>query len=133
MLLFRSLTIKTGVSAGSKAAITAITEALRLELAPFGITVVTVNTGAVRTNGLANGANFKLPPTSLYKGIEKQIAARARGDDGMPRTEPSVYAERVVGDILAGASGQIWRGGYASVVRFMLSKLPAWIAVSRPR
>lgn len=117
-----------GVSAGSKAAMTAITEALRLELAPFGITVVTVNTGAVRTNNFANGVNFELPSTSLYKSIEKQIAARARGEDGTPRMEPSVYAEKVVDDILGGASGQIWRGGYASLVRFVLSKLPVWVS-----
>lgn len=133
MPVFRSLTTMTGVSAGSKAAMTAITEALRLELAPFGITVATVNTGAVRTNNFANGVNFELPSTSLYKSIEKQIAARARGEDGTPRMEPSVYAEKVVGDILGGASGQIWRGGYASLVRFVLSKLPVWVSVSRLR
>lgn len=110
---------------------TAITETLRLELAPFGVTVVTVNTGAVRTNILASGPDFKLPATSRYKSTEKEIASRARGEDGTPRMEPSVYAEKVVGDIMGGASGQIWRGGYASIVRFALSKLPVMVSVSR--
>ena len=110
---------------------TATTEALRLELAPFGVTVLTVNTGAVRTNGLANGVNFKLPLTSRYKSIEKEIAARARGEDGTPRMEPSVYAAKVVGDVLRGCRGQVWRGSYASVVRWVLSRLPSSMAVSR--
>lgn len=110
---------------------TAITETLRLELAPFGVTVVTVNTGAVRTNILASGPDFKLPATSRYKSIEKEIASLARGEDGTPRMEPSVYAEKVVGDIMGGASGQIWRGGHASIVRFALSKLPVMVSVSR--
>ena len=129
--IFRSLNNVLGISAGSKAAMTATTEALRLELAPFGVTVLTVNTGAVSTNGFANGVNFKLPPTSRYKSIEKEIAARARGEDGTPRMEASVYAEKVVGDILGGCSGQVWRGGYASVVRWVLSRLPSSVSVSR--
>ncbi|KAF6228565.1 hypothetical protein HO173_011868 [Letharia columbiana] len=124
-----------GVYAGSKAAMTAITEALRLELAPLGVAVVTVNTGLVKTNGLANGTNFKLPPNSMYKSIEKDIAGRARGEDGTPRMEPSVYAEKVVADIMGGARGQIWRGGYASIVRFALSKLPVlvtdWVFIQK--
>ncbi|CAF9919647.1 hypothetical protein IMSHALPRED_004685 [Imshaugia aleurites] len=121
----------TGIYAGSKAAMTAITVALRLELAPFGVGVVTVNTGAVNTNTLASGANFKLPAGSVYKSIKKEIAGRARGEDGTPRMEPSVYAEKVVGDVLGGARGQIWRGGYASIVRFALSKLPISLSLSQ--
>ena len=108
---------------------TAITEALRLELARFGVTVVTVNTGAVSTNTLADGRNFKLPPTSRYKSI-KEISGRARGE-GTPRTESSVYAQEVVSDNLGGARGQIWRGSYASIVRFVVSKLPASVSVSQ--
>lgn len=81
-----------------------ITETLRQELAPFGVKVVTVVTGGVKTNNLANGANFKLPPTSPYLSIEKEIAARARGEDGIPRMEASVYADKVVGDLLKGAN-----------------------------
>lgn len=120
-----------GIYAGSKAAVTAITDTLRLELAPFGVKVVTVNTGAVRTNTLSSGTNFKLPTTSKYKGIEEEIAGRARGEDGTPRMEPSVYAEKVVGDVLGGANWQIWRGGYASIVRFTSSWFPASISVSQ--
>lgn len=120
-----------GIYAGSKAAVTAISDTLRLELAPFNVKVVTVNTGAVSTNNLSTGLNFKLPPTSKYKGIEKEISDRAVGKDGTPRMEPSVYAEKVVGDVLRGANWQIWRGGYASIVQFTSSWFPASVSVSQ--
>lgn len=107
-----------------------ITDTLRLELAPFGVKVVTVDTGAVSTKTLSAGVDFKLPSTSQYLGIEKEIAARARGEDGTPRMEPSVYAEKVVSDVLAGANWHIWRGGYASMVRFTSSWFPRWLSVS---
>jgi len=110
--------------------VTAITDTLRLELAPFGVKVITVNTGAISTNILASGKDFKLPPDSKYKSIEKTIAARAGGDDGTPRMEPSVYAEKVVADVLAGANWHIWRGGYASIVKFTSAWLPLSMAVS---
>ena len=112
---------------------TAITDTLRLELAPFGVKVVTVITGAVSTNTLSNGVDFELPANSIYKSIEKEIAARARGEDGTPRMEPSVYAEKVVADILQGANWQIWRGGYASIVRFTSHWFPTAISVSLHR
>ena len=120
----------SGIYTGSKAALTAISDTLRMELAPFNVKVVTVVTGAISTNTLAGGATFKLPPTSRYLSIEKEIVARARGEDGTPRMEPSVYAEKVVNDVLGGANWQIWRGGYASVVRFTSTLFPWSIAVS---
>ena len=107
----------------------AITDAFRLEMAPFGVKVVTVY--AVSTNTLSRGKDFKLLGNSHYKSIEKEIAARARGEDGTPRMEPSEYADRVVGDVLGASTWQIWRGGYDSIVRFTSSWFPASVSVSR--
>lgn len=92
--------------------------------------MVTVVTGAVNTNALSTGLNFKLPPTSVYKSIEKEIADRANGRDGTPRMEPSVYAEKVVDDVLRGANWQVWRGGYASTVHLISSYFPSSLSVS---
>ncbi|KAL8881771.1 MAG: hypothetical protein Q9198_001093 [Flavoplaca austrocitrina] len=114
-----------GIYAGSKAAVTAISDTLRLELAPFGVKVVTAVTGAVSTNILSSGSAFKLPATSRYKSIEKEISDRAAGKDGTPRMEPSIYAEKVVQDVLRGANWQVWRGGYASIVYFTSSWFPS--------
>ena len=121
----------TGINAGSKAAETAITDAFRLEMAPFGVKVITVHIGALSTNNFSTGKNFKLPESSRYNSIEKGIAARARGEDGVPRIEAAEYAERVVGDVLGGSTWQIWRGGYASIVRYISSWFPASVSVSR--
>lgn len=117
--------MNTGVYAASKAAVTMISETLRLELAPFGVKVVTVCTGLVSSNTLATRQNFQLPPTSQYLSIEKEIAARARGDDGFTRMDTSIYAEKVVSDVLGGANGQVWRGTFASINRFMSSWFPS--------
>ena len=119
-----------GLYAASKAAVTTMSDTLRLELAPFGVKVVTVNTGAVRTNTLAAGVNFELPHTSKYKAIEREILARAKGEDGTPRMEPSVFAKKVVDDTLGGTNGPVWRGSYASIVRLVTSWLPMSVYVS---
>lgn len=121
-----------GIYTGSKVAVTAISDTLRLELAPFGVKVVTVVTGAVRTNILSIGVNFVIPANSMFKSIEKEIAARAWGEDGTPRMETAVYAEKVVADSLGGANRQIWRGSHASIVRFTSNLFPASISVSLP-
>ena len=42
-----------------------------------------------------------------------------------------VYVENIVGDVLVGASGQIWKKACASVVRFVVSKLPRLFSVSQ--
>ncbi|KAL9070407.1 MAG: hypothetical protein Q9157_005819 [Trypethelium eluteriae] len=114
-----------GIYAGSKAAMTQISDTLRMEMAPFSVKVVTVHTGAVKSNALADGPSFKLPPTSRYLSIEKEIAARARGEDGVPRMDTSVYADRVVGDVLAGANRTIWRGSVASLVSIFNGWMPS--------
>ncbi|KAL9043534.1 MAG: hypothetical protein Q9214_003285 [Letrouitia sp. 1 TL-2023] len=114
-----------GIYGGSKAAVNVISDTLRLELAPFGVKVVTVITGAISTNVFKSGKDFKLPADSYYANIEDQIAARARGEDGVKRMDPTTYAEKVVTDILAGANGETWRGAYASIIRFMSSYLPS--------
>ena len=109
---------------------TSITDALRLEMAALGVKVFTVHTGAVSTNTLSAGDKFVLHANSVYKDIEKHIAARARGEDGTPRMEPSEFAERVISDVLGGNNFQIWRGGYASIVRFTSYWFPTFISVS---
>ena len=74
---------------------------------------MTVNTGAVRTNTLAAGDSFKMPHTSKYKAIEKEVSARAKGEDGTPRIELSVFAKRAVNETLGRTDWPAWRGSYA--------------------
>ena len=89
-------------------------------------------TGAVSTRTLDTGKDFKLPAASIYKSIEDQIAARARGEDGVKRLSTSEYARQVVKDVRHGVNGSTWRGGMASVVKFVASYAPVRLWVSAP-
>ena len=119
-----------GIYGASKAALVTLDETLRLELAPFGVKVSTIITGAVETNIMTNGPAVKLPSGSLYKATEKTILARARGEDVAGKMKPTEYADSVVSDILGGATGKVWRGGMASMVRHSTSILPTYVIVS---
>ena len=110
-----------------------ISETLQLELAPLGVKVVTVVTGAIDTLLLPNAPPFSLPPSSQYKSIEKEIAARTRGEDGTPRTNAAAFAEKVVGDVLGKNGGTVWRGSMASVIWWAGWFPSTWLVSCRPR
>ncbi len=109
--------MRTGIYGASKAALTILSETLRLEMAPFDVKVVTVITGVVGTNIMTNVSEIKLPPDSQYWPVEKNIAARARGVDVRKKMRKGAFAEKVVTDVLGGANGKIWRGELASTIR----------------
>lgn len=67
----------------SKAAIAMFTQTMRLELAPFGITVVELKTGGVKSNFAANQievARATLPENSMYLSAKKAIESMLAGD-----------------------------------------------------
>jgi len=106
-----------GSYAASKRALELIAETLRLELSPFGVDVISVVTGGVKTNGQTYFSDFALPEESLYKPIEKLIAGRARGEDGMPRMDLMEYATEVAGKISERTAGKFWYGQHADSVK----------------
>jgi NAD(P)-dependent dehydrogenase (short-subunit alcohol dehydrogenase family) len=68
-----------GAYCSSKAALHALSDALRMEVAPFGIQVVTVQPGGVQSSfGAHAEAAIQLPADSIYRGVEKGIHARAQ-------------------------------------------------------
>ncbi|KAJ8068356.1 hypothetical protein OCU04_003918 [Sclerotinia nivalis] len=100
-----------GLYAASKRSLELLSETLRLELQPFGVYVLSVVTGAVRTNGQTYFEDWKLPEDSLYKPIETTIHGRARGGDGVPRMDTMEYADQVVNDIIGrSGDGRSWCG-----------------------
>lgn len=125
-------TLITAVYNASKAALTMFSETLRLELAPLGVRVVSVITGAVDTNIMRNSSMPMLPPSSRYLAAKKQIIDLAMGaaEDGVQRMATEAFAEKVVGDVLGGANGKIWRGEYASTVRVSSVLMPMGVLVS---
>ncbi len=113
----------TGAYCSSKSAIHAISDALRMELAPFGIQVVTVQPGGVRSSfGDHAEAGIRLPESSLYRPIESAIHARAQaGQQNATPTE--AFVEPVVEKLLADRVPPIIRGGAGSVKFVMLKRL----------
>lgn len=105
----------------SKAAMAMFSDHQRLELAPFGIKVVDLKTGAVASNFFRNVAGTKLPESSLYLPARDAIEKSLAGDGMKEKTmDTTVWAECVVAQLLKKKpSSNIWAGANASKVRFM--------------
>ncbi|KAL2849807.1 putative hydroxybutyrate dehydrogenase [Aspergillus pseudodeflectus] len=116
-----------GVYGASKRSLEIITETLRIELAPFGVRVATLVTGAVESQGKTHSDGLTLPEDSLYKSIEEDIIARATWNDGVPRESASKWANNVVARLIGGASGLVWAGSHAGTMWLFEKVLPSWI------
>ncbi|KAJ4418778.1 hypothetical protein N0V82_005343 [Gnomoniopsis sp. IMI 355080] len=106
-----------GTYSASKRSLEIVAETLRLEMAPFGVDVLEVVTGAVKSNGQTYFGDFKLPEQSPYKNIESLIASRAQGKDGVHRMETAEYATGVADKILQRTTGRFWYGSNADETR----------------
>ena len=76
-----------GVYCSSKAALNSISDALRIELAPFGIKVITVRPGGIKTNfgdTAFGGLEFLDRKKSVYAGIADFIEKRANSSQDNP-------------------------------------------------
>jgi 1-acylglycerone phosphate reductase len=100
-------------------------ETLRMELAPFGVNVITAMIGLVSTNFHPNSLDFQLPKDSMYKSIEQHIADENSGKHNPPGMDVNVLAKNLVDDILKKKTGQIWRGKSASAVKWASTFVPS--------
>ncbi|KAH2682717.1 hypothetical protein KXW53_003142 [Aspergillus fumigatus] len=106
----------------SKAALHSLSDAMRIELAPFGVKVTTVITGGVQSRIARE--DRQLAPDSLYKGIlpENNRRVRHSQEGAMSR---DAYAESVVARIVR-HSGQrsykkwIWEGNKSKLIQFLV-------------
>jgi NAD(P)-dependent dehydrogenase (short-subunit alcohol dehydrogenase family) len=115
-----------GAYCSSKAALHALTDALRMELAPFGIDVVSIQPGGVRSSfGEHSADSIRLPDDSLYRKAEKGLQARAQaGQAGAVPAEE--FAVPVVEKLLLTPPPRIIREGTSSVRLPLLKRvLPA--------
>jgi NAD(P)-dependent dehydrogenase (short-subunit alcohol dehydrogenase family) len=107
----------------SKAAIHSITDALRMELKPFGIHVVSIQPGGVRSSfGDHAEAAIRLPEDSLYRSAARGIRARAQAGqrDAMPA---EAFAVPVVDALLRRPPPRVIRAGANSLRLPLLKKL----------
>jgi short-subunit dehydrogenase len=88
-----------GAYCASKAAIHSVSEALRMELAPFGVEVVIVKPGAVKSAFGDNATDhLDLIPDSMYKPVEDGIKKRAKiSQEG---AEPADTVARDIADAI---------------------------------
>ncbi|KAI0899782.1 putative hydroxybutyrate dehydrogenase [Annulohypoxylon nitens] len=106
-----------GTYAASKRSLELVAETLRLELAPFGVDVLEVVTGAVKTMGQTYFGDLKLPTESLYKSIEDTFISRAQGNDQLPRMDTMEYGTAVVDSITNRTTGRFWYGNNVEMIR----------------
>ncbi|KAJ8125900.1 hypothetical protein O1611_g7736 [Lasiodiplodia mahajangana] len=115
----------------SKAALSMLTDSMRLELEPFGIKVVELRTGVVKTNlikTMQTSTSTTLPDDSIYgpakERLEKSLRQEQFVDGGMPNQQ---WAEAIVRDLSKkNPSTVIWRGEGAFLC-WVMSLLPSFL------
>ena len=121
----------TGTYCSSKAALTHLSETSRLELAPLGVSVVTLLVGTIKTPFYANQPSFELPQSSRYLAIKSTIARWATGEASPKGSPPDEFAESIVDDVVgAKRDGLVWKGPNSFAVWFVTRWLPQFILVS---
>lgn len=112
-----------GSYCSSKAALHSLTDALRMELSPFGIRVITVQPGGVKSSFGDNAEQgLRLPENSPWLPVKAGIVARAQaGQQGATVTE--VFVEPVVEKLLRARPPAVIRGGKGSFSLVMMKRL----------
>ncbi|AKS05141.1 SDR family NAD(P)-dependent oxidoreductase [Pseudomonas trivialis] len=114
-----------GAYCASKAALHALSEALRMELAPFGIKVITLQPGKVASNVRERARERVIfPADSIYAPFQEHLENRARFSEqgAMPAEE---FARRVLPALLTDVAPLIIREGPLSVrMPFLMRWLP---------
>ena len=113
-----------GAYCASKAALHALSDAMRVELVPFGIAVIMIQPGSVTSNiGETGTSNAALPADSLFAPISESIRNRAQisQQGAMPTRD---FARQVVTALLADPAPVVVRGGTHS---FRVPFLKRWL------
>ncbi|KAF4471871.1 1-acylglycerone phosphate reductase [Fusarium albosuccineum] len=124
------------IYSSTKGAINVWSRALRLELKPFNVRVMTAVTGTVRSN-IASRTHRTLPANSLYQPVNDFFERRLTFSQTHGTVPTEAYARKVVGQALKGEGylgGWVgrtpdwyWAGGMANRV-WLLSCLPRWMS-----
>lgn len=106
----------SGIYCATKAALHAASDALRMELAPFGIEVVVIQPGAIESD-FGNNAEASLARTfgsgSLYSDVKDGVLKRARASQNKP-TPTGEFVEEMIGVIEKKHSPPVARIGNGS-------------------
>jgi len=104
----------------SKAAIHSYSDTLRIELEPFGVQVITVVTGGVKSNIATHSKDIR--SDSLYHIISDEFDAKRKGMSQKSAMPTAEYARHVVTQSLKERpSPWIWAGAYSFLVWLIVS------------
>lgn len=119
-----------GAYCSSKAAVHAMTDTLRMELRPFGVHVIKVVPGAVRSGlGLANAERLaeERARWRIYEGFQEAIAERAAASQGAAATDTAVFARHVAGRVLRPRPPREIVFGHMAGLFTLLAYSPLWL------
>jgi len=115
-----------GAYCGSKAALNVMSDSLRMELKPFGIDVIIVAPGAVRSKFGDNAEEqMEIRDDSAYLPVREGLARRAQVSQ--INTEPAEKAAKDIGDAIFASPCPVWVATGAGGKKYPLLKrlLPA--------
>jgi NAD(P)-dependent dehydrogenase (short-subunit alcohol dehydrogenase family) len=116
-----------GAYCATKAALHMLSTVLRMEVAPFGIDVIVVQPGAVRSNiseSGAQGIERYAQETSRFRAVYKQIEKRAWASQRNPM-DTNQFAAAVVEAVTQQEAPRVVRLGGGAAGYIALSRLPA--------
>lgn len=114
-----------GAYSATKAAVHMISDAMRMELAPFGIEVITIQPGSIQSSFGARAAVGvdRFQEGSLYSSLEEQIQERARMSQKNP-TPTGEFAAKVVDAVTPTNPPAVFRSGRGSRILSVMAHLP---------
>ncbi|KAF9932706.1 hypothetical protein FBU30_007549 [Linnemannia zychae] len=117
-----------GLYSASKAAVHSVSDALRMELRPFGVNVSVIAPGAIKSNiGDNNLKAFHLPEKSFYQSAITYIMARANSSQAPGCTPTADFAKYVVGKCLKSSPPAYIDYGTLSILFRVLRYFPRFI------
>ncbi|MGB5958112.1 SDR family oxidoreductase [Pseudomonas sp.] len=114
-----------GAYCASKAAVHALSDALRLELAPFGVQVMEVQPGAIASQFASNAqrqAEQVLAADSAWWPLREHVQARARASQDKP-TSTAVFAKGVLAAVSRSPVPAVVRLGNGSTALPLMARL----------
>ncbi|EFJ37002.1 hypothetical protein SELMODRAFT_266637 [Selaginella moellendorffii] len=117
-----------GSYCASKASVHALSDVLRVELAPLGIQVVLIVPGSVKSQlGAAASSSLRSSEWKLYKDFSSAIAERATSSQSGKATATEEFAVRAVGAILEKNPPRHFVYGFMSGLFLVLRWSPLWL------